>query len=394
MSDEQQKTILVVDDESHICLMMEDLLMDEYNVLTAKDGVEALEIVAEKQDMLDLVITDIRMPRMDGITLLNEMKARYPEIGVMMISAHGNIRTAVRAMQQGAYDYIPKPLPEFDELDIIISRYFEKRQLEERIRQQERAEMERIYRELEDARQIQQSLLPKESPRIEGFEIAGMSLPAKEVGGDFYDYLPLGENVGIVLADISGKSVRAAMVAAMANGILHTEVKGQSEIWDSPKMILRELNIALGSRLIREMFTAMSLGILQTREKRFIFSNAGLPYPIIKRGSKIWELEVGGLPLGIMDSEEYADLAEYTELSVDLEAGDFVVLYSDGISEATNRTEEMYQTERLLEAVQKADSGLSARGMVDWIIQDVTKFVGDVDPCDDITLVVLRCNDR
>ena len=391
MSNEQQKTILVVDDESHICLMMEDLLMDEYNVLTARDGIEALEIVAGKQDALDLVITDIRMPRMDGMELLKEMKAHYPEIGVMMISAHGNIRTAVEAMQQGAYDYIPKPLPEFDELYITIARYFEKRELEERIRQQERAEMERIYRELEDARQIQQSLLPKEPPQIEGFEIAAISIPAREVGGDFYDYLSLGESVGIVLADISGKSVRAAMVAAMANGMLHTEVKGQREIWGSPKMILRELNIALGSRLIREMFTAMSLGILQPGESHFLFSNAGLPYPIMKRGKKIWELEVNGLPLGIIDSAEYADL-EYTELSVDLEAGDFVVFYSDGVSEAASKTEEMYGTGRLLEVVQKADSDLSAQGMVDWIIRDVTGFAEDVDPSDDIALVVLRCD--
>jgi sigma-B regulation protein RsbU (phosphoserine phosphatase) len=391
MSNEQRKTILVVDDESHICLMMEDLLMDEYNVFVASDGVEALEIVAEKQDTLDLVITDIRMPRMDGMELLREMKSHYPEIGVMMISAHGNIRTAVEAMKQGAYDYIPKPLPEFDELDITISRYFEKRQLEERIQQQERAEMERIYRELEDARQIQQSLLPKEPPQIGGFEIAGMSIPAKEVGGDFYDYLSLGENIGIVLADISGKSVRAAMVAAMANGMLHTEVEGQREIWDSPRMILHELNIALGSRLVREMFTAMSLGILQTREKRFVFSNAGLPYPIVKRGERVWQLEVNGLPLGILDSEEYAELAEYTELSVDLQMGDFVVLYSDGVTEATSETEEIYQTERLLEIVQNADSGLSAQGMIDWIIQDVNVFAGNVDQYDDITLVVLRC---
>jgi|GEM_PF-3172045 len=386
MSNEQRKTILVVDDESHICLMMEDLLMDEYNVLTAKDGVEALEIVAEKQDALDLVITDIRMPRMDGIELLKEMKIHYPEIGVMMISAHGNLRTAVEAMKHGAYDYIPKPLPEFDELDITISRYFEKRELEERIEQQERAEMERIYRELDDARQIQQSLLPEKPPQIEGFEIAGTSLPAKEVSGDFYDYLSLGENVGIVLADVTGKSVKAAMIAALADGMLRAEVKGQEDIWDSPRVILSELNIALQPRLIHGMFTAMSLAILQSEEKRLLFSNAGLPYPIVKRGERVWELEVNGMPLGIMGN------AEYEELSFDLELGDLVVFHSDGVSEATNKTEEMYQTERLLEAVQKADSSFSAQEMVDWIVKDVTAFVGDMYPSDDVTLVVLRCN--
>ena len=386
MYDEQQKTILVVDDESHICLMMEDLLMEKYDVLTASDGVEALEIVAEKQEMIDLVITDIMMPKMDGMSLLKEIKTRYPEIGVMMISAYGNIRMAVEAMRQGAYDYIPKPLPEFDELDITIARYFDKHQLEERLRQQERAEMERVHRELEDARQIQQSLLPKEPPQIEGFEIAGASVPAKEVSGDFYDYLSLGDNVGIVLADVVGKSVKAAMVAAMANGMLHAEVRGQRAIWGSPSVILYELNTALRPRLIQPMFTAMSLSIFEAGGKHFHFSNAGLPYPIVKRGEKVWELEVKGLPLGIIDD------AEYTELSVDLEAGDFVVLYSDGIIEATNEIDQMYQTERLLEVLQQADLRLSAQEMSNLILQDVAAFVGDVEQGDDITLVVVRCD--
>jgi sigma-B regulation protein RsbU (phosphoserine phosphatase) len=383
---EHQKTILVVDDESHICLMMEDLLMDEYNVLTARDGVEALEIVAEKQDAIDLVITDIRMPRMNGMELLKEMKTHYPRIGVMMISAHGNIRTAVDAMRQGAYDYIPKPLPEFDELDITISRYFEKRDLEERLLQQERAEMERIYQELEDARQIQQSLFPKEPPQIQGFEIAAASLPAREVSGDFYDFLALGDKIGIVLADVTGKSVKAAMVAAMASGMLRMQVEGRSDIWDSPRMIFNELNVALRPRLIHGMFVTVCLGILSAKEKHLLLSNVGLPYPIVKRGEKTWELEVNGLPLGILDD------AEYTDLAIDLEAGDFVVFYSDGISEAMDEREEIYQSERLLERVRKADPGLSAQGMMDWITQDVTAFMGDMDTYDDITLAVLRCD--
>jgi sigma-B regulation protein RsbU (phosphoserine phosphatase) len=207
------------------------------------------------------------------------------------------------------------------------------------------------------------------------------------VGGDFYDYLLLEDDVGIVLADVSGKSVRAAMVAAMTNGMLHTEVKGRSEIWNSPAMILSELNVSLQPRLIRGMFVVVSLCILQPEEKRLLFSNSGIPYPIMKRGDKVWELEVSGLPLGIID------YAEYSDMSVDLEQGDFVILYSDGVSEATNEAGEIYGDERLLEAVQQADSDLSAQEMVDWIVKDVTEFVGDVEPSDDITIVVLRCND-
>jgi ligand-binding sensor domain-containing protein/serine phosphatase RsbU (regulator of sigma subunit) len=257
-------------------------------------------------------------------------------------------------------------------------------QLEEHIRQQELAELERVHQELEDARQIQQSLLPESPPEIEGFDMAGTSLPAKEVSGDFYNYLPLGDNVGIVLADVTGKSVKAAMVAAMTNGMLQAEVKGQRELWNSPKGILCELNIGLQPHLIRSMYTAMSLGIIRADEKRLLFSNAGMPYPIVKRGREVWELEVSGLPLGISDG------AEYEELSADLEVGDFVVFHSDGVIEATDETGGMYQAERLLEVVQQAGSDLSAQGLVDWIVKDVAAFAGDVEPSDDITIVVLR----
>jgi hypothetical protein len=146
-------------------------------------------------------------------------------------------------------------------------------QLKGELAERERAEMERMQQELEDARQIQQSLLPKGPPQVAGYEIAGTSLPAREVSGDFHSYLSLEDNVAVVLADVTGKSVKAAMVAALADGILHTAVRERRDVWSSPGIILREVNTGLQPRLIRGMFTAMSLGILQTEQKRLLFSN-------------------------------------------------------------------------------------------------------------------------
>jgi len=269
-------------------------------------------------------------------------------------------------------------------------------QLEEHIRQQELAEMERMQQELENARQIQQSLLPKSPPQIKGFDIAGTYLPAKEVSGDFYDYLPLGKDAGIVLADVTGKSVKAAMVAALADGMLDAQIKGRRDLWGSPSKILREMNLGLRPRLIRNVFVAMSLGIIRaqtaeasfsTPERKLLFSNAGMPYPIVKHGKKVWELEVSGIPLGLTDR------AEYQESSFDLEEGDSVVFYSDGIIEAANKAEEMYETERLLRLIQQADPGLSAQRMVDLILRDVTAYVGGEEASDDITIVVIRCKE-
>ena len=244
--------------------------------------------------------------------------------------------------------------------------------------------MERIYHELEDARQIQQSLLPKEPPQMEGFEMAGTSIPAREVSGDFYNYLPLGHNVGVVVADVTGKSVKAAMVAAMTSGMLNTAIEVQQDLWSSPSTMLGELNTRLKPHLVRGMYTAMSLGVLHAGDNRLVFSNSGMPYPIVKGGDEVWELEVSGLPLGLMDG------VEYDELSVDLKAGDFVLFYSDGLIEAVNEAEEMYQTERLLEVLRQSKPDLSAQEMVDLIIRDVQAFVGNVESYDDITIVVVR----
>lgn len=260
-------------------------------------------------------------------------------------------------------------------------------QLKGELAERERAELERVQQELEDARQIQQSLLPDKAPEVEGFEIAGISKPAKEVSGDFYSYLSLGDNVGIVLADVTGKSVKAAMVATLADGMLNEATKSRRELWNSPGMILSELNMGLHPRLMRGMFTAISLGIIQPGKKRLVFSNAGMLYPLVKRGSEVWELEVVGMPLGLMEKTEYEDL------SINLEAGDYVMFRSDGVDEAMNEAEEMYQTERLLEVIEQGDPDISAQEMVDLIVRDVTQFVGGVEPSDDITIVVLLCKE-
>ena len=119
--------------------------------------------------------------------------------------------------------------------------------------------------------------------------------------------------------------------------------------------------------------------------EELVFSNAGMPYPIVKRGKEARELEAVGMPLGLMEG------AEYNELSTDLDSGDFVVFYSDGVIEAMDETGEMYQTERLLELIQQADPGISAQEIVDLIVKGVGAFVGEEEMSDDITIVVLRC---
>jgi len=246
-----------------------------------------------------------------------------------------------------------------------------------------RAERLRLQQELDDARQMQMGLLPETAPSVPGFEIDGFSQPARDVGGDFYDYLTLDTNLlGISLADVSGKGLRAAMNAVMTNGMLHEAAKSEQ----AADKLLGVLNAGLYSRLQRFTNVACALFILDPQAKTLTYANAGQPLPVVKRKGDVWEAElIGGLPLGSMA------VPEYEEKTIKLQPGDYIILYTDGISEATNKAEEMYAEERLIESIRQADANFSAEEMIKHILQDVMAFVGNAEQYDDMTLVVLRC---
>jgi len=245
------------------------------------------------------------------------------------------------------------------------------------------AERKRLRQELDDAREMQTGLLPETAPSVPGFEIHGFSQPAREVGGDFYDYLTLDtELIGIALADVSDKGLRAAMNAVMTNGMLHEAAKSEQ----AAANLLSVLNAGLCSRLQRLTNVAFALFILDPQAKTLTYANAGQPLPIVKRKDDAWEAElIGGFPLGSI-----ADF-EYEEKTITLQPGDYVILYTDGISEAMNEAEEMYVEERLIESIRQADMNLSAEEIIKHILQDVMAFVGDAEQYDDMTLVVVRC---
>jgi sigma-B regulation protein RsbU (phosphoserine phosphatase) len=253
--------------------------------------------------------------------------------------------------------------------------------LRDELRQKEEAEVQHVKSELNDAREMQMSLLPTSAPHINQFDLAGISLPAKEVGGDFYDYLTLGNSLfGIVLADVSGKGLRGAMSAVMTNGMLHEVI--QTEL--IPNKVLSRLNTGLCPLLLGPMFTALNFGILDPQAKQIRYTNAGQPYPIIKCDGKVEEMELSGLPLGIVTG------VTYDEKIFDLNPGDYVIFYTDGITDAMNQAEDIYGLDRLHNIIRNAETNLSAEGLIQCILQDVHAFVGDAEQFDDMTMVVLR----
>ncbi|RKU09765.1 hypothetical protein C6503_20520 [Candidatus Poribacteria bacterium] len=254
-------------------------------------------------------------------------------------------------------------------------------QLRNEVSEKEEAEIQRIRAELDEAQNIQMGLLPTESPATKNFDIAAMSVPATQVGGDFYDYLTLANGqTAIAVADAAGKGLRGAMNALLTNGMLHEVARFTSDA----DVILTTLNAGLAPRMYGPSFIALNLAILNESEERINYANGGQPYPILKRGSEIVEIEDSDLPLGSMKSVQYESVV------FDLAEGDIFIFHSDGLIEALNADEEMYGTERLKALISRMPSEYTAEEVIQHIVEDVQRFVEEAEQYDDLTLVVIK----
>ncbi len=255
-------------------------------------------------------------------------------------------------------------------------------QLRNEMLEKEEADIQRIRAELDEAQNIQTRLLPVESPDTQAFDIAGMSVPATQVGGDFYDYVTVSNGkTAVAVADAAGKGLRGAMNAVLTNGMLHEVARFRSEA----DVILTDLNAGLAPRMYGPNFIALNLAILDEAERRVNYANGGQPYPILKKGTKIIEIEDSDLPLGSMKSVEYESVA------FDLDEGDILIFHSDGLIEALNADEEMYGDERLKEVVSQMSNDYTAEEVIQHLVEDVNRFVKEAEQYDDLTLVVIKC---
>ena len=275
---------------------------------------------------------------------------------------------------------------------ISATAYFKHRR---RVRAYERAAAE----ELQDAREMQMSLMPQTAPPIEGIEIAGRCMSANTVGGDFFDYLQserLNE-IGLVVADVTGKGLKGAMNAVMTDGILRTTVMEQEQF--SPASLLMTVNNVLKDSMEQYMNVTMVIGMLDVETKTLTLANAAHhAHPLLLRlglsrnevtyrnQGDIQTLKAGGLPLGMRAN------AEYTEEQFTLQTGDVLILMTDGIIEAQDSEERYYsESGRLERVIREFTLDLSAEAMVDAIIADVLDFGGDkATRDDDMTVVVAK----
>jgi sigma-B regulation protein RsbU (phosphoserine phosphatase) len=245
---------------------------------------------------------------------------------------------------------------------------------------EEALERRRMEEELSVARRIQASLLPARVPEADGIEIAAITRPCREVGGDFYDFLDFGtEGLGLAVADVSGKGVPAALILSGLQATLRAEAGPTTP----PEPLVRKINERLCADVQPGNFASLLYGHLDVQRRSFRYVNAGHPAGlVVRRDGSLERLDAGGLLLGVERSVEY-ESGEQT-----FEPGDLLVLYSDGVTDVLNEADEEFGQERL-ESLLRRLAHLPSGSVIESIVGTVQTFVGGALP-DDVTLLVAK----
>jgi len=245
----------------------------------------------------------------------------------------------------------------------------------------EELEYLKIQEDMNMAAQIQQNLLPKKIPEIQGYEAGGVSIPAKNVGGDYYDFIPTQSgNVAFCLGDVSGKGTAAALL--MAN--LQATLRGQTLACTCARECLDRANNLLYQSTDSEKYATLFYGILDPAQHSLAFTNAGHNYPfLISSDGKVERLKTIGIPLGFLED------FEFSEHTVPFNVGDVLVLFSDGISEAMNKHEEEFEEEKILQVI-KSNMDQSPHQMIENLISSVREHADGEEQSDDMTLLVIK----
>ena len=379
--------ILVVDDEPDLEPLMlqrmrQNIRAGRYSFVFAQNGVEALERLNQDAD-IDMVLSDINMPQMDGLTLLEQIPKVDPNIRSVIISAYGDMKNIRTAMNRGAFDFVTKPL-DFEDLRVTIDRTL-RHMAEWREALLSRDKLVALQNELDVARQMQQSILPTQFLKGPGYGVYGKMEAARNVGGDFFDVLYLKDGrIGLAIADVSDKGVPAALFMMSSRTLLKSIALDHT----GPGKVLGEVNDLLQEDNEAGMFVTVLYGVYDPSNRELTYANGGHNSPLVVHGDGTSTLLplTQGIALGVA-----ADI-KYQQNSVTLSPRDTVVFYTDGVTEAMNGDGEQFGLDRLrkvfeatpLEDPEKANLA---------VFEAVNAFVGDTPQSDDITCLTFYCSE-
>ena len=376
--------ILVVDDEPDLeplvlQRMRRAIRSGRYQFVFAQNGVEALETL-NQDDEIDMVLSDINMPQMDGLALLSHIPEVAPDIHAVIISAYGDMKNIRSAMNLGAFDFVTKPV-DFEDLRITIERALVNLEAW-RAATASRERLVALENELDVANKMQQTILPTEFPSQSGFQIHGSMTPARVVGGDFFDVLYLNNGrVGLTVADVSDKGVPAALFMMASRTLLKSAAMGLK----SPREVLREVNDLLYDDNDAMMFVTLFYAVYDPATGELTYANGGHNAPLIVHvdGTSTILPGTNGIALGVMPG------MEYDERTISTSAGDTIVFYTDGVTEAVNDQGQEFGMDRLRQ-VFTAQPMRDAESATQAVFDAVSQFAGDVAQFDDITCLIFR----
>lgn len=379
--------ILIVDDEPDLQMLMlqrfrAKVRNREYEFLFAENGAEALETVSKNQD-LSLILSDINMPKMDGLTLLNELQQlNRSDLKTVMVSAYGDMENIRTAMNRGAFDFVTKPI-DFTDLETTIEKSLKEIKNLLKIKEMQQ-QLETLTYDLDMAARIQQKILHQEFPVFTDdsrFAVFANMIAAKQVGGDFYDFFKYDEDhLAFFIGDVAGKGMPAAIYMAVCRTMLKAI---GSEVFDPAECLFKVNNMLIPESDI-STFVTVFYGVLNLKTGELNYCNGGhnLPY-ILKPDGTVTELEdVGGLLMGKFED------APYQKGTTRLSKGDSIVTFTDGVTEAENEEGGFFDEERVTEFLEK-NTGKSLSSLVKGLFLEVMKFTGVAVQSDDITVLAV-----
>ena len=375
--------ILIVDDEPDTELLIRQRFKrrnGDYEFVFARNGREALEWL-ERDPNIGLVVTDINMPVMDGLTLLSRLNHSSRLLKSVILSAYGDMPNIRAAMNSGAFDFVTKPI-DFQDFEVTLAKTLQALEASRR-GAEAAAQLVALREELTIAAKIQQSILPRDFlPGRPGFHIFGQMKPAEQVGGDFFDFFLVGEDkLAFVIGDASGKGVPAALFMAVS----HTLLKATALQGVSPADCLGYMNQLLNKQGEDGSFVTLFYAILHIRTGELEYSIGGHnpPYVVSSRGTLKSLQEPGGVVIGLLENSSY----ETGRLQ--LEPGDTIFLYTDGVTEAVDGGNQFF-TERRLRRLLETLGGCPVEAMVQRVLQEVESFRADAPQTDDVTVLAVQ----
>ena len=376
--------ILVVDDEPDVKPLIlqrfrREIRKNIYDFVFAGNGVEALEKIAADRG-IDMVVSDINMPEMDGLTLIKKIPDVNPDLWSIIVSAYGDMKNIRMAMNEGAFDFVVKPI-DFEDLKITIARTINHINLW-REAQSSKAKLIALNQELQIANKMQQSILPSVLPEGPNYKFFGTMKPARNVGGDFFDTVKLPENkIAMSIADVSDKGVPAALFMMSSRTLL----KGSAIAKTEPSVVLEDVNELLIEDNDAGMFVTLIYGVFDHATGTLQYANGGHNPPILvkENGNTSFVGMPGGIALGMFPG------FGFDSMEITLEKGDYIIFYTDGFTEAMNKKGELYGEDRLMEVIQNTIKA-GNKDLVAEMVQSVEDFSTGIPQSDDITCLVLK----